>query len=306
MEGIRISNKEYRSREGVSSSELKKLMKSPMHYKHYKENPQEDTPSLLFGRAAHKYVLETYDFYDEFEVAKDFKYLTKADKEETQDFICKKAIEVGRENEWNEFLSKKPKKDDVVAFYSSLIGDKDVITQEQFEQIEEMRNAAYATPFVAKLLNGDKELSFWGKDEDTGLITKCRPDAIVEFNGRHILVDYKTCTDAENTKFYRDSIKYGYDLQLAYYRDILKQNTGLDYDVVIIAQEKSAPYVTNVFQLSENYLESGRALYKQMLKVYKECLETDNWYGYMKDGINILGQPDDEDDEDDEDVESEE
>ena len=34
-----------------------------------------------------------------------------------------------------------------------------------------------------------------------------------------------------------------------------------------------------------------------MLKVYKECLETDNWYGYMKDGISILGQPDDEDDD---------
>jgi hypothetical protein len=30
-----------------------------------------------------------------------------------------------------------------------------------------------------------------------------------------------------------------------------------------------------------------------MLKVYKECLETDDWYGYMRDGISILGQPDD-------------
>ena len=158
-----------------------------------------------------------------------------------------------------------------------------------------MRNSAYATPFVAKLLSGDKELSFWGKDEDTGLVIKCRPDCITDFNGKHILIDYKTCTDAENTKFYRDSIKFGYDLQLAYYREILKQNTGLDYDVVIIAQEKTAPYVTNVFQLSENYLENGRNLYKEMLKVYKNCLDTDNWYGYMKDGISILGQPDDED-----------
>ena len=264
MEGIRISNKEYRQRTGISSSELKKIMITPAHYKHWKENPQEDTPALLFGRSAHKYILETYDFYTEFAVAPNVDRRTKEGKEE-----------------WARFVADSE--------------GKDVITQEQFEQIDAMRNSAYATPFVAKLLSGDKELSFWGKDEDTGLVIKCRPDCITDFNGKHILIDYKTCTDAENTKFYRDSIKFGYDLQLAYYREILKQNTGLDYDVVIIAQEKTAPYVTNVFQLSENYLENGRNLYKEMLKVYKNCLDTDNWYGYMKDGISILGQPDDED-----------
>ena len=264
MEGIRISNKEYRQRPGISSSELKKIMITPAHYKHWKENPQEDTPALLFGRSAHKYILETYDFYTEFAVAPNVDRRTKEGKEE-----------------WARFVADSE--------------GKDVITQEQFEQIDAMRNSAYATPFVAKLLSGDKELSFWGKDEDTGLVIKCRPDCITDFNGKHILIDYKTCTDAENTKFYRDSIKFGYDLQLAYYRDILKQNTGLDYDVVIIAQEKTAPYATNVFQLSENYLENGRELYKEMLRIYKKCSESGNWYGYMKDGISILGQPDDED-----------
>ena len=269
MVGEKISNIEYRSRDGISSTELKKIMKSPLHYKHYKENPQEDTPTLLFGRAAHKYALETYDFYNEFAVAP----------------ICDRRTKEGKAI-WEQFIIDSQ--------------GKDVITQEQFEQIDAMRNSAYATPFVAKLLSGDKELSFWGKDEETGLVTKCRPDCITEWNGKHILVDYKTCTDAENTKFYRDSIKYGYDLQLAYYYDILKQNTGHDYMVVIIAQEKTAPYVTNVFQLSDNYLENGRNLYKEMLKVYKECSETDNWYGYMKNGISILGQPDDEDAESEE------
>lgn len=264
MEGIRISNADYRAREGISSSELKKIMKSPAHYRHWKDNPQEDTPALLYGRAAHKYVLETYDFYNEFAVAPNIDRRTKEGKEA-----------------WNKFVAES--------------NGKDVVTEEQFKQIDEMRNYAYATPFVSKLLSGEKELSFWGVDEDTGLTIKCRPDCLTEWNGNHILIDYKTCTDAENTKFCRDSIKFGYDLQLAMYRDILKQNTGHDYMVVIIAQEKTAPYVTNVFQLSENYLEGGRELYKEMLKVYKECLETDNWYGYMRDGISILGQPDDED-----------
>jgi exodeoxyribonuclease VIII len=265
-EGKVMSNAEYRKKEGISSTELKKIAKSPAHYKHYKENPLEDTPALLFGRAAHKYVLETYDFYNEFAVAP----------------ICDRRTKEGKET-WNKFVADSE--------------GKDVITQEQFEQIDAMRNAAYATPFVSKLLSGEKELSFWGKDEDTGLVIKCRPDCITNWNGKHILIDYKTAHDVENMKFYRDSIKFGYDLQLAYYKDILEQNTGKDYMVVIIAQEKTAPYVTNVFQLSNDYLENGREVYKEMLKIYKECSETDNWYGYMKDGISILGKPDDEESE---------
>lgn len=270
MNGIRITNAEYRGREGISSSELKKLMKSPLHYRHWKDNPQEDTPALLFGRAAHKYVLETYDFFTEFAVAPVCDRRTKEDKET-----------------WAKFLEESE--------------GKDVITEEQFKQIEDMRTAAYATPFVSKLLmNGEKELSFWGTDEDTGLTIKVRPDCITEMNGQHILIDFKTCADADNMKFCRDSIKFNYDLQLAMYRDVLRQNTGHDYTVVIIAQEKTPPYATNVFQLSENYLQSGEELYKQMLKVYKECEETGNWYGYMKNGISILGQPDDEDMEEEE------
>lgn len=261
--GVKISNAEYRQREGISSSDLKKIAKSPAHFRYWKDNPQEDTPALLFGRAAHKYVLETYDFFTEFAVAP----------------ICDRRTKEGKEI-WNKFLEESE--------------GKDVITEEQFKQIEDMRTAAYATPFVSKLLmNGEKELSFWGVDEDTGLTIKCRPDCLTELNGQHILIDFKTCSDAENIKFCRDSIKFNYDLQLAMYRNILRQNTGHDYTVVIIAQEKTAPYVTNVFQLSENYLKSGEEVYKEMLRIYKECSETGNWWGYMRDGISILGQPDD-------------
>ncbi len=264
MQGIRISNREYRQREGISSTELKKISKSPAHFRYWKEHPQEDTPALLLGRAAHKYVLETYDFFNEFAVAP----------------VCDRRTKEGKET-WAKFIEESE--------------GKDVITQEQFEQIDAMRTAAYATPFVSKLLSGEKELSFWGVDEETGLTLKVRPDCITELNGRHILIDFKTCSDADNMKFCKDSIKFNYDLQLAMYRDVLKQNTGHDYTVVIIAQEKTAPYVTNVFQLSENYLKAGEDFYKEMLIVYKHCLDTDTWHGYMKNGISILGQPDDED-----------
>jgi hypothetical protein len=134
MEGIRISNKEYREREGISSTELKKIMITPAHYRHWKDNPIEtDTPSLLMGRAAHKYILETYDFYNEFAVAPN----------------CDRRTKEGKEI-WAKFVAESE--------------GKDVITQEQFEVIDAMRNVMLATPFVSKLINGEHEVSYFWTD----------------------------------------------------------------------------------------------------------------------------------------------
>ena len=258
--GIRISNKEYREREGISSSELKKLMKSPAHYKHYKDNPQEDTPALLFGRAAHKYVLETYDFYNEFAVAP----------------ICDRRTKEGKAT-WEQFVADSQ--------------GKDVITQEQFEQIDAMRNAMLATPYVSKLINGEHEVSYFWTDEDTGLKCKVRPDSIN--HKLKIIVDYKTTDNAETEAFMRQAIKYGYDLQAQMYQQGVKANLGEEYLFVFIAQEKKPPYAVNILEADESFMASGKRIFREMLNVYKECTESGNWYGYLgaESQINSLGVP---------------
>ena len=223
MKGKVMSNADYRKSEGISSSELKQLMKTPAHYRYWKDNPEEtDSQALLFGRACHKYVLETYDFYNEFEVAKDFKYGTKEDKAETQQFICQKATELGKGAEWDSFIITNPKKEQVVDFYRGLIAGKDIITEEMFEQIDAMRNALLATPFVNKLIYGEHETSFFWTDELTGLKCKVRPDSIN--HNLKIIVDYKTTDCAETEHFMRQAIRLGYDLQASYYLDGVKAN----------------------------------------------------------------------------------
>ena len=260
MEGIRISNKEYRQRPGISSSELKKIMITPAHYKHWKDNPQEDTPALLFGRSAHKYILETYDFYTEFAVAPNVDRRTKDGKEE-----------------WAKFVADSE--------------GKDVITQEQFEQIEEMRKVMLATPFVSKLINGEHEISYFWVDEDTGLECKCRPDSIN--HKLKIVVDYKTCDNAETEHFMKQAIRLGYDLQAYMYQQGVKENLGEEYLFVFIAQEKKPPYAVNILEADENFIASGKRIFNEMLNVYKQCSETGNWYGYLgaENQINSLGVP---------------
>lgn len=253
---LEISNNEYRQMEGISSTELKRMAVSPLHYKYYKDNPQDnDTPALLFGRAAHKYILEPYDFFNEFAVAP----------------VCDRRTKEGKE---------------IYATFLKESEGKDVITAEQFQQLQEMLDAMTSTPFAKKLLDGEHEKSFFWTDEDTDIACKCRPDSYNERYG--IIVDYKTCQSAEPRKFMNHSIDLNYDLQAAYYMDGISKCLGKDFKFVFIAQEKTPPYAVSIFECSDEYIKSGRDMYKTMLQTYKDCTETDNWYGYMGADAEIL------------------
>jgi len=51
---------------GASSSALKKLLRSPAHYKAYKAAKDQDSPARRFGRAVHAMCLEPETFDENF------------------------------------------------------------------------------------------------------------------------------------------------------------------------------------------------------------------------------------------------
>lgn len=250
MNGQKMTNKEYREHEGISKSSLSKIAKSPMHFKYYIENPQEDTPALLFGRALHKYILEKDDFFSEFAICP----------------ACDRRTKEGKET------YKK--------FEEESVG-KDVISAEDFEDIKKMYEVAYSNPYVQKLLEGEHELSFFWVDEQTGEPCKCRPDALAEIGGQHIIVDYKTTENAETEAFKQSAIKYSYDLQAGMYSEGMKKCTGNDYLFIFIAQEKKPPYAINIVQADEFFLKEGTLLFHDLLEILHECKVKDEWPGYM-------------------------
>lgn len=261
MKNLKISNKEYRELVGISSTDLKKLTKSPAHYKYWKEHPEEmDTLSLLFGRAIHKYILEKDDFFSEFAVAPK----------------CNRRTKEGQA-QWLLFEDQNE--------------GKSILKDEEFQKIKEMRTALYNTPFVSQLLAGEKELSYFIKDEKTELIIKCRPDCLTQIGDTHILIDYKTCQDASTEAFMKSAINLNYDLQMAMYKEIMDEITGFEHSVIFIAQEKTPPYAVNILEANEHFLKSGHDMFRTYLELYKECLDSGNWYGFVNDNINSLGLP---------------
>lgn len=262
-EYLEISNKEYRAMEGISSTDLKRMAKSMAHFHYFKENPDNsDSPALLFGRAAHKMILEPYDFDNEFSVIPSCDRRTKEGKEKYENFL--------KDSE-----------------------GKDVITKDVYEKIVSMRDALYSTPYCKKLIYGEHEKSFfWNED---GLTMKIRPDSYGKIGTMNIIVDYKTCTCAETETFMRDAIRLNYDLQAAHYKKGMETIYGEEFEFLFIAQEKEPPFAVNILQADEFFMKSGTEVRQSLLEDYKECLERGEWKGYMgfenETEISSLGLP---------------
>lgn len=258
-----MTEKEYRSSEGISRSQLWRLTESPEKFKYYEEHPQEPTPALVFGQFVHKATLEPETVFEEFAIAPNIDRRTKAGKEE------------------------------YAAFMAQADG-KTIISQDDYQTAMEMIEAQAKAPFVLQLLKGEHEKPYWWTDELTGEKCKVRLDCITEVEGfGAVIVDYKTTADASTEAFMRQAVNYGYDFQAAMYLEGLEKSTGVKAKFVFIAQEKTAPYSINVMQADPLFIKRGADRFRELIGIYHDCKESGNWYGYMGryDAVNNLSLP---------------
>lgn len=248
-----MTNEEYRKAEGISRSDLFKFAKSPLHYKWSKEHPTESTSALIFGSAAHKYILEKDDFFNEYAVC----------------IACDRRTKEGKES-YARFLEESQ--------------GKTVISQEDFETILEMSKAIDEHPLARKFLEGKHEQSFFWTDELTGEKAKCRPDSmtdqVIEEIGKKLIVDYKTTDSLEDGHFERSCKKYGYKLQSGMYREGVFQNTYEDYGFAFVCQEKKPPFAVRIYVCNEEYINSGLDEFRALMGIYHKCKTENRFPGY--------------------------
>lgn len=250
MSGIFITNREYRQREGISKSSLEYFKKSPLHFKYAEEHPKEDTPSLLFGRAAHKYILEKETFFDEFAVA------PKIDRRTTQGRL-----------DWMDFTDN--------------LNGRDVVTEEQFAQIKEMDAAIDAYPLARQLLTGTHEISYFWTDVPTGETCKCRPDCLTEYEGKKYICDYKTADGCADGQFERNVRKFSYRLQSGIYCEGLLNCELEEYGFAFVAQEKKPPYAVRVYLCDNEFIREGIDEFRTLMGIYHKCKTENVWPGYQ-------------------------
>lgn len=234
----------------VRRSELWEMRKSPAHYRYAVDHPEEPTPALLFGTAAHKYILEPDKFWDEYVIPPKVDRRTKAGKEE-----------------WTEFLEESR--------------GKTIINEEDMDKIMAMDSAIDQNPTASALLrSGEHEVPIEWMDTPTKLKCKCRPDVLTEYNGRKYIVDYKTTKSCAGNSFEWSCRDYGYKLQAGMYTLGVFHDRLEDYGFAFVAQEKKPPYAVRVYFCDPGFVDEGIDLFHELIGQLDECIKTGIWRGY--------------------------
>jgi len=232
----------YRKAPGVAQSDLKVLLKSPLHYWSKKNlPPTPSTPAQVFGTLLHAAALEPFKLNMMFAV-----------KPQGMTFTTKEG------KAWRDEQTKP------------------IITHDDSLDLNGCATSVARHPMASRLITGSRhEVSVFKRCEETGMMLKGRCDGLGMFDDEMGIIDIKTTEDAGEDYFSRDIAKFGYWMQAAYYLDL----TGASW-FKFIAVEKSAPYAVNVFELGGDYIEHGRRVYKKQIAILKECLRTNTWPGY--------------------------
>ena len=250
---------EYLALDAANWSNLKQYAKSPAHYQAYIQNPPEQTPAMLLGRAVHSLLLEPDLFAEQYATAPDVDRRTKAGREE-----------------W--------------AAFEAEYRDKDILTQAQHDLAHGMARSVFESDKARMLLSlcSERELTLTWDDPVTGITCKSRLDAVDLVNG--LALDIKTTEDASPQAFSRTCYNYQYYGQAAFYLEALRQNGFMINRFIFLAIEKKPPYGCSLYLCSDELLAAGRVLFQGCLNKHAECLESNAWPGYPET-IHTLDLP---------------
>lgn len=96
------------------------------------------------------------------------------------------------------------------------------------------------------------------------------------------LVDFKTTKDASPKAFGASCAKLGYLGQAAWYSDGHYLATGQRKPFIFVAAESSAPHIVQVYRVTPEQLEIGRAQYLGLLGRLDYCTKQNFWGGYTE------------------------
>ena len=143
--------------------------------------------------------------------------------------------------------------------------DKDancILLQSEYNNLKCMQDVIMSNAECQELLYGgqNEAVSCW-EDDDSGVFCKGKADKVK----KDCVIDLKTTASGEFHSFKGSAYKYGYNRQSAFYMDGFNKR-----NFIFIVIEKSSPYNLYIYECSENFIESGRDEYKELLKTYKE------------------------------------
>jgi exodeoxyribonuclease VIII len=254
---------EYHASEGISSHDLGMIHHSLAYYKHSKSQIHKPKSHYAIGTLLHTAVLEPEKFEGSYSIAPDCEKRSNADKE-----IWRMSEEL------------------------AALENKVLVKQADLEEILRIRDSVFAHRSASEAIScgGIFEPSMYATDPETGILLRARPDLVSNGNA---IIDLKTTVfgGASKRSFSKTIARFRYDVQAAFYLDMLTLCQMPRETFVWIAVEKEPPYAVAVYYLDDKSIEAGRSQYRADLATYQEALNSGNWGAYSQD-VEMISLPD--------------
>lgn len=246
-----LDEDKYHSSPELSKHQLDNFRRAPSYYKAKKEEPDISTAALSYGRLFHCAILEPDELCKRFYV---MPQCDKRTKEGKAIFAEAELAAAGRE----------------------------LVKEDDFRDAQHMERAMMKNSVIKGLLDEKKQMHreaslFW-TDEKTGNECRSRLDIL---RNDEIIIDLKTCQDADIRSFSRACFNFNYDRQ-AYFYSKAAETTISGYNpraFVFIVIEKEPPFLCAAYTAPPEMMALGRQTIREDLQFFAECKKKDSWPG---------------------------
>jgi hypothetical protein len=227
--------------EGVSSSGLKLIERSPAHYRF--QAKRDPSRAMELGTAIHAALLEPERFAAD--------YVLLRDVTDRRSSPYKEAVKVH--------------------------GSERVLTAGEADQVAGMQEAVLSNSLMRSRLTapGWRELSLFVRDPESGVLVRVRFD-LLTVDG--IIVDLKSARDCQPDGFSRACANYGYALSAALYADAFAWATGTPataFEFAVV--EPEMPHAHKLYRPDVFFIQHGQARYREALRLFAECEASNHW-----------------------------
>lgn len=256
----KMTDAEYFDLEAISASQIKTFDKGAYWFwkstpfNHEKE-PEKESDALIFGKLCHCLLLEPEKFDEEYLIYDFGKLRTNKKYEEAK----------------------------------LLNPNKIIVNQEEVDHAKKMMSELQNHKLAGLILDGaTAEMPYIWMDKNTGLLCKCKMDAIKRTKAGIVLIDYKTSSDIEGLINWPQKLQY--PLQADFYCRAVKEKYGEDpIEFVFIIQsnkvgEEDIIAVCNVEfdtqQVAHDIVDHHLIEIKERLDNWNETHDKSIWSAY--------------------------
>lgn len=165
-----------------------------------------------------------------------------------------------------------------------------ILTRSEYDKVMPMADSVRRNANAMMVLKGQHEV-----EVDWSLLGRACQSHVdcVGINGEWV-TELKSTRDASPARFMWQSLRMGYNAQLAFYDQAVRASKlGKPNAHYVVAVESAPPFVVTVMRLTDKALDQGRRAFRLWFERLLACEAADQWPGYC-DAIEDLDVPEED------------